>query len=94
MTKNRKEQAFNSKSGEKAAQIIHEIETAQSQKLPAEEIFTKISEYLNREPCLTIHVIEALARIPTPETAHLLMGMMEKMDEKQVIKSIKKPFIN
>jgi len=90
MTKNRKEHTFDSRSGEKAAQIIHEIETAQSQKLPAEEIFTKISEYLAQEPCLTIHVIEALVKIPTPETAHLLMGMMEKMDEKQVIKSIKR----
>ena len=90
MTKNRKEHTFDSRSGEKAAQIIHEIETAQSQKLPAEEIFTKISEYLTQEPCLTIHVIEGLARIPTPETAHLLMGMMDEMDEKQVIKSIKR----
>jgi len=90
MTKKRKEHAVDSKSGEKAAQIIHEIETAQSQKLPAEEVFTKISEYLTQEPYLTIHVIEALAKIPTPETAFLLMGMMEKMDEKQVIKSIKR----
>jgi len=90
MTKNRKEHTFDSRSGEKAAQIIHEIETAQSQKLPAEEIFTKISEYLTQEPCLTIHIIDALAKIPSTETAHLLMGMMETMDEKQVIKSIKR----
>jgi len=90
MTKKRKEHTFDSKCGEKAEQIIHEIETAQSQKLTAEEIFTKISEYLTQEPCLTIHVIEALAKIPSTETAHLLMGMMEKMDEKQVIKSIKR----
>jgi hypothetical protein len=90
MSKNRKEHTFDSKSGEKAAQIIREIETAQSQKLTGEEILTKISEYLTLEPCLTIHVIEALVKVPTPETAHLLMGMMETMDEKQVIKSIKR----
>jgi hypothetical protein len=90
MTKKRKEHTFDSECGEKAVQIIHEIETAQNQKLTGEEIFKKISEYLNREPCLTTHVIEGLIKIPTPETAHLLMGMMETMDEKQVIKSIKR----
>jgi len=90
MTTKRKEHTFDSKSGEKAEQIVREIETAQSQKLTAEEILKKTSEYLKQEPCLTIHVIEALARIPTPETAQLLMGMMETMDEKQVIKSIKR----
>jgi len=90
MTKNRKEPTFDSECGKKAEQIIREIETAQNQKLAVEKIFTKISEYLTQEPCLTIHVIEALAKIPSTETAHLLMGMMETMDEKQVIKSIKR----
>ena len=90
MTKKRKEHTFDSKCGEKAEQIIHEIETAQSQNLTAEEILTKISEYLKEEPCLTIHVIKSLARIPTPETAQLLIGMMAEADEKQVIKSIKR----
>ena len=90
MTKNRKEPTIDSKCGEKAEQIIREIETAQNQKLAVEEIFIKISEYITQEPCLTTHVIEGLAKIPSTETAHLLMGMMEKMDEKQVIKSIKR----
>lgn len=90
MTKKRKEYSVDSKCGEKAAQIIHEIETAQNQKLTTEEILTKITEYLTQEPCLTIHVIEALASIPTPETAQLLIGMMAEADEKQVIKSIKR----
>jgi hypothetical protein len=90
MNKKQKEYTFDSKCGEKAVQIIHEIETAQSQKLTADEIFTKISEYLTQEPCLTIHIIEALEKIPSTETAQLLILMMEKMDEKQVIKSIKR----
>jgi len=90
MTKNRKEPTVDSKCGEKAEQIIREIETAQDQKLAVEEIFIKISDYLTQEPCLTTHVIDGLVKIPTPETAHLLMRMMEKMDEKQVIKSIKR----
>ncbi len=90
MTKKLKEHPVDSKCGEKAEQIVREIEAAQGQKLTAEEILKKTSEYLKQEPCLTTHLIDALARIPTPETAHLLMGMMEKMDEKQVIKSIKR----
>jgi len=90
MTKKQKEHTFDSRCGEKAEQIIHEIETAQSQKLTTEEILKKTSEYLKQEPCLTIHVIEALSRIPTPETAQLLLGMMAEADEKQVIKSIKR----
>jgi len=81
MNKKQKEYTFDSKCGEKAVQIIHEIETAQSRKLTADEIFTKISEYLTQEPCLTIHIIEALAKIPSTETAQLLILMMEKMDE-------------
>ena len=90
MTKKRKEHSKDSECGEKAEHIIHEIETAQDKHQTVEEILSTISEYLTQEPSLTIHIIEALARIPTPETAHLLLGMMEKMDEKQVIKSIKR----
>ena len=90
MTKKLKEHPVDSKCGEKAEQIVHEIEAAQGQKLTAEEILKKTSEYLKQEPCLTIHVIEALARIPAPETAQLLIGMMAEADEKQVIKSIKR----
>jgi len=90
MTKKQKEHPADSECGKKAEQIIQEIETAQSQKLTAEEILTKITEYLTQEPCLTIHIIDALVKIPTPETAQLLIGMLDKMDEKQVIKSIKR----
>jgi len=90
MTKKLKEHPVDSKCGEKAEQIVREIEAAQGQKLTAEEILKKTSEYLKQEPCLTIHVIEALARIPAPETAQLLIGMMAEADEKQVIKSIKR----
>ena len=90
MTKKRKEHTVDSECGKKAKHIIQEIETAQSQNLSVEEILAKTTEYLTQEPCLTIHVIDSLAKIPTPETAQLLMGMMEKMDEKQVIKSIKR----
>ena len=90
MGKKRKEYKVDSSKGEKADQIVREIETAQSQKVTHEEILKNTSEYLKQEPCLTIHVIEALARIPSPETALLLIGMMAKEEEKSVIKSIKR----
>jgi hypothetical protein len=90
MTKKQKEHPVDSECGKKAKQIIREIETAQNQKLSAEETLAKITEYLTQEPCLTIHVIDSLVKIPTPETVQLLLGIMDKMDEKQVIKSIKR----
>lgn len=90
MGKKRKEYKVDSMCREKADQIVREIETAQSQNVTVEEILKNTSEYLKQEPCLTIHIIEALARIPTPETAQLLIGIMGKLDEKQVIKSIKR----
>jgi hypothetical protein len=90
MAKKRKEYKRNSSCGEKAEQIIREIETAQSQKRPAEEILKNTSEHLKQEPCLTIHVIEALAKIPSTETAQLLMEMMAEAEEKQIIKAIKR----
>lgn len=90
MAKKPKEHKVDSIWGEKVDQIVHEIETAQSQKVKAEEILKNISVYLKQEPCLTIHLIEALARIPSPETAQILIGMMAEAEERLVIKSIKR----
>ena len=90
MGKKRKEHKIDSMCREKADQIIREIETAQGQKAQLEEILKKTHEHIKQEPCLTIHVIEALARIPTPETAQLLTEMIAEAEEKQVIKSIKR----
>jgi hypothetical protein len=90
MGKKRKEHKIDSMCREKADQIVREIETAQGQKAQLEEILKNTSEHIKQEPCLTIHIIEALARIPSPETAQLLTEMMAKAEEKQVIKSIKK----
>ncbi len=90
MGKKQKEHKVDSSKGEKVDQIVREIETAQSQNVPPHEILKNTSEYLKQEPCLTIHVIEALAKIPSPETAQLLIGMMAKEEEKSVIKSIKR----
>jgi len=42
-----KEHKETSACGEKAEEIIREIETAQSQKLPPEEILKNTSEHLN-----------------------------------------------
>ena len=90
MTERRKGHKVDLISGERVDHIVHEIETAQGQKVTLEEVLKRISSYLEKEPSLTIPLIEALARIPNPETAQLLIRMMDKAEEKQVIKSIKR----
>jgi len=90
MAKKRKEHKVDSISGEKVDQIVYEIKTAHSQKVTPEEILKMISSYLEKEPSLTIPMIEALVRIPNPETAQILTGMMAGAKEKLVIKSIKR----
>lgn len=90
MAKRRKRYNADLISGEKVDQIVREIETAQGEKVTPEEIFKKVSSYLKNEPSLTISLIEALASIPSPETAQLLTKMMGKAEEKLVSKSIKR----
>ena len=90
MGKKRKDKKVDTLSGEKTDRILHEIEAAQDQKVTAEELLLMVSSYLEKEPFLTVPLIEALARIPNAETAQLLTGMMAGVEEKWVIKSIKR----
>jgi hypothetical protein len=90
MTKKAKKHTADAAVGEKLDQILEEIKVAQSQNLPPDEVLKKVSVYLTQEPYLAIHLIEALARIPNPETAQLLTAMMAEAKEKQIIKSIKR----
>jgi hypothetical protein len=76
--------------GEKVDEIVHMVETAQVEKVSPEEVLRRISAYLEKEPSVTVPLIEALARLPNTETAQLLTGMMDKMEEKWVLKSIKR----
>jgi hypothetical protein len=75
---------------EKIDQIIHEIETAQSEKVAPDKVLKKASTYLKKEPSLTIPFVEALTRIPNTETAELLTDMMDEASDKRVVKSIKR----
>ena len=70
---------------DKLDQILAEITTAQSQGVPPREVLKKAASYLEEEPYLTIHLIEALIRIPNQETAQLLTAMMAESEEKQII---------
>ncbi|UCF73465.1 MAG: hypothetical protein JSW35_03140, partial [Deltaproteobacteria bacterium] len=76
--------------GEKVDTIVHEIEAAQGQKVTHEGVLERVFSHLEKEPSLTVPVIESLARIPNPDTAQLLISMMEKLQEKWVVKSIKR----
>jgi len=85
-----KKEKVESPVGEKVDEIVHEIEAAQGQKATPAEILARISPHLKREPSLTVPVIEALARIHNSETAQLLIEMMDRAEEKWVVKSIKR----
>jgi hypothetical protein len=90
MGKKGKDRKVDTLSGEKIDQILHEIEAAQGQKVTPEELLLMVSSYLEKEPFLTIPLIEALARVSNAETAQLLTGMLAGAEEKWVIKSIKR----
>ena len=90
MGKKPKEKKVDTLSGKKIDRILNDIEAAQSQKATPEELLLMVSSYLEKEPFLTIPLIEALARLPNTETAQLLCGMLAGAEEKWVIKSIKR----
>jgi len=90
MGKKPKDKKVNTLSGEKIDRILHDIEAAQSQKATPEELLLMVSSYLDKEPFLTIPLIEALVRVPNAETAQLLTGMLAQVEEKWVAKSIKR----
>ena len=90
MSKTKKEPTPNPAVGEKLDHILDEIKAAQSQNVPHNEVLKKATSYLKEEPYLTIHLIEALVRIPNPETAQLLTAIMAESEEKQVLKAIKR----
>ncbi len=90
MAKMGKKDKIESPAGEKVDEIVHEIEAAQAQKATPAEILARISPHLKREPSLTVPLIEALARIHNSETAQLLIEMMDRAEEKWVVKSIKR----
>jgi hypothetical protein len=90
MSKTKKEPSLDPAVKDRLDQILSEIKTALDQGLPADEVIKKAAFSLKDEPYLTIHFIEALAKIPHPETVQLLMAMMAGSDEKEVIKAIKR----
>jgi hypothetical protein len=90
MSKTKKEPIRDPAVGEKLDQILEEISNAQSQGVPPDDVLKNVTPSLKDEPYLSVHLIDALIRIPTPETAQLLAAMMAESEEKQVIKAIKR----
>ena len=71
MSKAKKESNLDPKVREKLDRILAEITAAQDQGVPPDEALHKATSHLTAEPYLTIHLIEALIRIPRPQTAQL-----------------------
>jgi len=90
MAKKPKRRKLDAHSAEKVDQILIEIETAQGRDTTNQELLQNISFHLEKEPSLTIPLIEALARIPKPSTAQLLQQMIAEVEDKAVAKSIKR----
>jgi hypothetical protein len=70
--------------------IINEIETACNDKLGAQEILGIATSYLKDEQLLAVPLIDTLAMIARPEIAQLLYDMMDGMQDKSLVKLIKK----
>jgi hypothetical protein len=74
----------------KIQEILHEVEAAQASDVKPQEILQRISFYLQQEASLVIPLIDALAKLPSAQTALLLEEMMTVLKDKEALKAIKK----
>jgi hypothetical protein len=76
--------------GKKIQQIIQQVEAAQASDIKSREILQRISSHLRQDASLAIPLIDALVRLPTPQTALLLEEMTTMLKDKGGIKAIKR----
>jgi hypothetical protein len=74
----------------KVHEILQEVEADQARDVKPMEILQRISSYLKHETFLTIPLIDALAKLPTPQTAFLLEELMAIVHDKKALKAAKK----
>lgn len=74
----------------KVHEILQEVVAAQDHEAEPKEILQRISFYLQRESSLIIPLIDALAQLPTSQTALLLEEMMAALQDKRALKAIKR----
>jgi len=70
--------------------ILREVEAAQAGDVKPQEILQRISSYLKEEPSLAIPLIDALAGLPTSQTALLLEELTAVLKDKGALKAIKR----
>jgi len=90
MGKKEKEPPLDPAVEDRLDQILNEITTAQGLEVPPHEILKQTSFDLKENPSLVIPLIDAMAGMPSPDTAQLLLEMMGETREKKVIKAIKR----
>jgi len=71
-------------------QILAEITAAQDQGVPTQEVLKKTSFNPEEEPSLALPLIDALARVPSPDTAQILLQILGEAGDKDLIKAIKR----
>jgi hypothetical protein len=77
---------------EKIQKILREVEVAQAGDVEPQEILQRISFYLQHEASLAIPLIDALATLPSSQTALLLEEMMRVLKDKGSLRAIKRAF--
>jgi len=90
MAKNKKEDKLDPELRNRIDNIINSIETACNDELGAKEILGVVISYLEDEQFLAIPLIEALAKNTKPEIAQFLYDIMDGIQDKSLIKLIKR----
>jgi hypothetical protein len=90
MGKAKKELTSDQEVRDRLDQILREISAAQDQGVPPQEVLKKISFNPEEEPSLTLPLIDALAKFPSPDTAQILLQMRDEAGDKDLIKAIKR----
>ncbi|MEA3359155.1 MAG: hypothetical protein U9R17_07100 [Thermodesulfobacteriota bacterium] len=90
MAKNKKEDKLDPELRNRIDNIINSIETACNDELGAKEILGVVISYLEDEQFLAVPLIEALANNTKPEIAQFLYDMMDGIQDKSLIKLIKR----
>jgi hypothetical protein len=90
MGKTIKEPIANPAVRDRLNQVLAEITAAQDQGVAPQEVLKKTSFSPEEKPSLTLPLIDALARVPSPDTAQILLQMRGETGDKDLVKAIKR----
>jgi hypothetical protein len=74
----------------KIHEILQEVEAAQAKDVKPPEILQRISSYLKDETSLAMPLVDALAMLPSSQTALLLEGLTGVLKDKKALRATKR----